>query len=100
MLPALEDAVFKSTPALAVEDDVADGGDTEAAGAVAEAMGEPGVTAGLVAAGVLPPPPHPLRAAERARIARPAPNTCRFMGCSFCGARRLSSDANHYDAPG
>src|SRR5690349_427781 len=76
IVPALEDAVLRSTPALAV--DVADD-DTEPAGAVAEAAGAPPVTAGLLAAGVVPPPPHPVRAADRARIARPAPNTRCFM---------------------
>src|SRR5215217_4356329 len=101
MLPALEDAVLRSTPALAVEDDMAEGGDTEAAGAVAEAAGVPAVTAGLVAAGAVPlPPAHPVRAAVRAKTARPAPNTCCFMGCSFGSARRRSPDADQYDAPG
>src|SRR5215217_4861732 len=99
MVPKLEDPVLRSTPALAVEDAVEDAFAEDDAGA--DAAGELAAAAGLVAAGVVPlPPAHPLRAAVRAKMARPAPNTCCFMGCSFSSARRRSPDANQYDAPG
>jgi hypothetical protein len=65
MLPADEDAVLRSTAALAVDDAAAD-----------EVALEPDVPAvpGLVAAGVVPVLlPQPERAAARARMARPAP---------------------------
>jgi hypothetical protein len=94
MFPALEDAVLRSTAALAVDVDV------DVAEGEAEAEGELPAAAGLVAAGVVPPPPaHPVSAAVRARMARPAP-ICFFMGCSFAGARRRSPNANQYDARG
>jgi hypothetical protein len=84
MFPALEGAVLRSTAALAVDVDV----DVDVAEGEAEAAGELPVAAGLVAAGVVPPPPaHPVKAAVRARMARAAP-ICFFMGCSFAGARR------------
>jgi hypothetical protein len=100
MVPALEDAVLRSTPALAVDEDVAEGGETEAAGAVAEAGGVPAVTAGLVVAGAVPvPPPQAVNAAERARMARPAPRLC-FMGCSLAWPGIGSPDTNPYDVAG
>jgi hypothetical protein len=83
MVPALVEAVLRSTPALAVVD-VAEGGDTEAAGAVAEVAGAPVVTAGLVAGAVPVPPAQAVSTAAKARMARPAPGWC-FMGCSLAG---------------
>nr|BFE44157.1 hypothetical protein GCM10017547_20500 [Pseudarthrobacter oxydans] len=101
MSPALEEAVLRSTAALAGGADVADGGVTDAAGAVAEAGGEPSVTAGLVVAGAVPGlPPQAASAAERARTASPAP-TLSFMALLLAGGPGVGPpDANPYDAPG
>jgi len=83
MLPADEDAVLRSTAAPAWVDDA----EAEAVPdkeTVADAVLEAPV-AGLVADGVVPVLlPQPVRAAARARMARPGPTWC-FMMCSLAG---------------
>jgi hypothetical protein len=78
MLPAVEeDAVLSSTAAPACEDDAAEEADEVAAEEAAVPV------AGLVAAGEVPELlPQPVRAAARARMARPGPGWC-FMVCSL-----------------
>src|SRR6476660_1424169 len=99
MLPATEeDAVLSSTAAPAGEDDAEDEADEAEDGEAAVPV------AGLVAAGAVPELlPQPLRAAARARMARPGPRWC-FMVCSLGWILSLvgpgvgSPDANPYDA--
>jgi hypothetical protein len=83
MSPTLEDVVFRSTP-LAVD---ADPDAEEVALGAAEDVVGAALAAGVLAAGVLvPPPAQPVRAAERAMMIKPAPK-CFFIGCSLVGAR-------------
>jgi len=84
MLPAAEDAALRSTAELACDDDadVPEGLAEDVPEEVPAELVAPPV-AGLEAAGVVPVLlPQPVRAAARARMARPAPRWC-FMVCSL-----------------